>query len=77
VVTLSIDRAEAISRVARHYDELIGGAPALQHLRDDYAIHDVVVPDARRRALLTQFFFWTSWASATNRPGMTITYTNN
>ena len=77
VVTVSIDRAEAIARVARHYDDLFGGAPALQQLRDDYAMHDVVVPDARRRALLPQFFFWTSWASATNRPGLTITYTNN
>ena len=32
---------------------------------------------AGRRQLLTKFFFWTSWAAATNRPGTTITYTNN
>jgi nitric oxide reductase subunit B len=76
-VTISRDRAEAIALVARHYDDLFGGAPALQQLRDDYAMHDVVVPDAARRQALTQFFFWTSWASATNRPGLSITYTNN
>ena len=77
VATISPDRAEAIAGVARHYDDLFGGAPALDQLRDDYAMHDVVVPDAGRRATLTQFFFWTSWASATNRPGHDITYTNN
>ena len=77
VVKISADRAEAIGRVARHYDDLFGGAPALARLRDDYAMHDVVVPDGARRAALTQFFFWTSWASSTNRPGLAITYTNN
>jgi nitric oxide reductase subunit B len=77
VVTVSTDRAEAMALVARHYDGLFGGAPALRQLRDDYAMHDVVVPDAGRRVALTHFFFWTSWASATNRPGLAITYTNN
>jgi nitric oxide reductase subunit B len=77
VVVVSNERAQAITRVAKHYDDLFGGAPALAQLRDDYAMHDVVVPDAERRRALTQFFFWTSWASATMRPGHTITYTNN
>ena len=49
VVTISADRAEAIARVAQHYDDLFGGAPALQALRDDYAMQDVVVPDPVRR----------------------------
>src|SRR4030095_2267170 len=74
---MSNDRAEAIARVARHYDDLFGGSPALRQLRDDYAMQDVVVPDAARRTALTQFFFWTSWAAATTRPGHTLTYTNN
>ena len=39
-------------------------------------MHDVVVPDAVG-ARADAFFFWTSWASATTRPGHTITYTNN
>ena len=77
VLVISTDRAEAISRVARHYDDLFGGAPAMRQLRNDYAMQDVVVPDPARRVALTQFFFWTSWASATTRPGHTITYTNN
>ncbi|HET9703216.1 MAG TPA: nitric-oxide reductase large subunit [Vicinamibacterales bacterium] len=77
VLTISADRAVAIAGVAWHYDGLFGGAPELQPLRDDYAMHDVVVPDATRRAALTRFFFWTSWASAANRPGLTMSYTNN
>ena len=77
VVTISPARAAAIAQVAAHYDGLFGGAPALASLREDYAMQDVVVPDAQRRQLLTKFFFWTSWAAATTRPGTTITYTNN
>jgi len=76
-VTVSPDRAEAMRRTAAHYDALFGGAPALAGLRDDYAMARVTVPDAARRERLTDFFFWTSWASATNRPGRTVTYTNN
>lgn len=77
VVTISPLRAQALATVATHYDGLFGGRADLTQLRDDYAMHDVVVPDAERRQLLTKFFFWTSWAAATNRPGTTITYTNN
>jgi len=77
VVVVSAARGEAIRETARHYDQLFGGAPSLAGLRDDYAMQDVVVPDAARRELLTRFFFWTSWASATERPGTHVTYTNN
>lgn len=77
VITISPARAEALASVASHYDGLFGGRPDLAQLRDDYAMHDVVVPDAERRQLMTKFFFWTSWAASTNRPGLAITYTNN
>ncbi len=76
-VTVSADRAAAIAAVARHYDGLFGGDPGLNTLRDHYAMQDVVLPDAERRRQLTAFFFWTSWAASTNRPGTTVTYTNN
>jgi len=52
-VLVSSDRAEAIAGVARHYDDLFGGAPAMAQLRDDYAMQDVVVPDPARRIALT------------------------
>jgi nitric oxide reductase subunit B len=76
-VVVSADRAEAMRRTALHYDGLYGGDEALATLREAYAMHRVVVPDADRRRALTAFFFWTSWASTTNRPGQAVTYTNN
>jgi nitric oxide reductase subunit B len=36
-----------------------------------------VIPDADRREAFTGFIFWSSWASATERPGKEITYTHN
>jgi len=76
-VTLSSDRAAAIRATAAHYDALYGGDPALRALREAYAMPESVVPDPERRRALTAFFFWTSWASATNRPGLAISYTSN
>ena len=35
------------------------------------------VTDPERLEQLTAFFFWTSWACVTERPGQSITYTNN
>jgi nitric oxide reductase subunit B len=76
-VTVSTDRARAIAAVATHYDQLFGGDANLRELREAYAMQDLVVPDAERRQAMTWFFFWTSWAAATERPGRQITYTNN
>jgi nitric oxide reductase subunit B len=76
-VTVSLDRAAAMARTAAHYEDLFGGAPALRTLREHYAMQEVVVGDPDRRHALAAFFFWTSWASAANRPGTSISYTNN
>lgn len=76
-ITVSADRAEAVRRVAAHYDALFGGDPALADLRESYAMKGTTVADPERRAKLTQFFFWASWACATRRPDAAITYTNN
>jgi nitric oxide reductase subunit B len=78
-ITISPARDEARRRTAAHYAALLGGAstPALRELREAYAMQEVVVPDAQRREQLTAFFFWTSWAATTQRPGASITYTNN
>jgi nitric oxide reductase subunit B len=76
-VTVSKERAEAMRRTADHYRGLYGGRPDLNELRESYAMQTVVVPDPLRREALTDFFFWTSWASATERPGTHVTYTNN
>ncbi len=76
-VTLSADRAQAMRATAAHFDGLFGGDPALHHLREAYAMTEVTVPDPARRRELTAFFFWTSWAAVTERPGLPISYTNN
>ncbi len=77
--TIVVDpvRARAISQVGEHYFRLFGDDPALQELREAYAIPSNSVPDAERREALQAFFFWISWACATERPGEDVTYTNN
>ena len=76
-LTVSADRAAAIAAVSSHYDGLFGSDPALATLRDSYAIPANAIPDPELRVRLQGFFFWAAWACGTNRPGQTITYTNN
>jgi len=76
-VTVSAERASAIRDVAAHYEGLFGNDPALDELREAYAMMQFPVPDAERRELLAGFFFWSSWAASTNRPDSDITFTNN
>ncbi len=76
-VTVSEDRAAAMAAVADHYDSLFGGDPTLHDLRESYALSENPLPDPERRALMSDFFFWTAWAATTERPGTTVTYTNN
>lgn len=76
-LTVSLDRAKAIDTVGNHYVALFGDDPRLTDLREAYAIPGNSVPSADRREMLCAFFFWSSWACATNRPGSEVTYTNN
>ncbi|MCK6457774.1 MAG: nitric-oxide reductase large subunit [Phycisphaerae bacterium] len=76
-VTISPDRAEVIRAVGAHYAALFGNDPALAELRDAYAIPANAIKDPQRQESLNAFFFWTSWACVTNRPGSTISYTSN
>ncbi len=77
VVTISKARAAAVAKAADHYMALFGDDPALADLRESYALHEAALPDISRRKAITAFFFWTAWASTTERPGMSVTYTNN
>jgi len=70
-------RARAIRVVGEHYAALFGDDPALDKLRDAYAIPADTVRDPERMRKLNSFFFWASWVCATDRPGGDITYTNN
>lgn len=76
-ITLSADRAAAIKTVSAHYESLFGNDPETAALREAYAMKNNTVPDAEHRRVLSAFFWWTAWATVTERPGDTITYTNN
>lgn len=43
----------------------------------DFAIRKNAQPDPEKLRQMTAFFFWTSWAAETNRPGQTASYTSN
>ncbi len=76
-LVVSDQRALAMATTAEHFHALFGGHPSLDGLREDYALHDGAVTDPERLERLTDFFFWTSWACVTERPGKSYTYTNN
>ena len=77
-LTVSRDRAQAIRTVAQHYAALYGSDPSLAKLREQYAMGTGLLPDAADRQALTAFFFWSSWAATTDRPGEAgLSYTSN
>lgn len=77
IITLSEDRAQAISQVADHYQSLFGDDPATAELREAYAMKDNTVATSENRRVLSAFFWWTGWATMTNRIDGDTTYTNN
>ena len=54
-----------------HYSDVFSNG------KTEYAIPKGAVTDSGRLHNLTAFFFWTSWAASTNRPGESISYTHN
>lgn len=77
-LVLSDLRAAAVRRVAAHYASLFGSDSRFDALREQYAMKAGSLPQDADRAALTGFFFWTSWAAATDRPGESgLSYTSN
>ena len=76
-LVISNDRAEAYRYLNDYYAGLFMDDPNFDQLRDDYAIPINTVKDTGRMSDMNTFFFWSTWATATNRPGGDITYTNN
>jgi nitric oxide reductase subunit B len=70
-VTIAPLRAEAFQANLAHYSDIFANG------KTDYAIPAGAVTDKTRLQQLAAFFFWTSWAASTNRPGDDISYTNN
>ncbi|MBW7470962.1 nitric-oxide reductase large subunit [Marinobacter sp. F4218] len=77
ILTLSERRTQAIAETADYYSRLFSDAPELRSTRENYAMKENTLPSAERRERMTEFFFWTAWAAATERPGSDATYTNN
>lgn len=71
VVTVDPVRAEAFAANVAHYTSVFMEGEA------DYAIPAGAVSDAERMHAMCCFFFWTSWSAVTERPGDTVSYTNN
>ena len=77
-ITLSPERTEAVKQVIKHYMGLFGKEPALDKLREQYAMNSGLLPDPADLQALPAFIFWTAWSAATDRPGATdISYTSN
>lgn len=76
-ITVSTDRAAAMREVKAHYVALLSDDPALESLREQYAIANNAVPDISRRNQISAFYWWASWGAGTQRPNDVITYTSN
>ncbi len=77
ILTVSPAREQAIEAMNHYYSGLFMHDPSLARLRDDYAIPENTVKDPARMDKMNAFFFWAAWTCSTERPGKTITYTNN
>jgi nitric oxide reductase subunit B len=77
-ITISAERAIAVASLVKHYSGLFGDEPALDSLREQYAMIASSLKDPLDLQALPAFFFWTAWSAATNRPGEShLSYTSN
>ncbi len=77
-LTLSTERAAAVAATEAHYTALFADAPALDELREQYAMPANALARAEDRKALAAFFFWSAWSAATDRPGEAgLSYTSN
>jgi nitric oxide reductase subunit B len=70
-------RAKAIKANMEYYKDLFTNGKELEKTRIAYAIPENTIKDEVSMHKMNAFFFWTSWACVTKRPGKDITYTNN
>ena len=70
-VTLSADRAAAFEQLRAYYTDVFATG------RSEYAIPSGALTNTAKQHQFAAFFWWTSWACSTERPGSETTYTNN
>ena len=59
-IVLSKERAEAVKQVVQHYVGLFGDDPAMNELREQYAMNAGSLPDRRDLQALPAFIFWSA-----------------
>lgn len=77
ILPVSDLRKEAISNNVDYYTRLFSDDAEFRELREKYAMKENTLSDKIKLKQLNAFFFWTSWACSTERPGQDITYTHN
>jgi nitric oxide reductase subunit B len=70
-ITIEPVRAKAFQANVEHFSKVFSEG------NEHYAIPGGAVTDPAKLRQISAFFFWTSWAASTNRPGDDITYTSN
>ena len=70
-ITVDPIRAEAFNELNRYYSNVFSRG------RDEYAIQRGAMSDPEKLRQMSSFFWWTAWATSTNRPGGDVTYTQN
>jgi len=76
-------RAAAVRRLTRYYVALFTGehhSPEVEDidaLRKLHQVKDVALYDVAKAEKMAGFVFWSAWACVTERPGQSVSYTNN
>ncbi len=70
-VIIDEDRAAAYNELTAYY------AGVFANGRKAYAIPQGALTNPAKQKQLAGFFWWSAWAASTQRPGSTVTYTNN
>jgi nitric oxide reductase subunit B len=70
-IRISPERARAIEACLLHYSDVFRKGNV------KYAIPEGTIRNDERMRQFAAFIFWTAWSASANRPGDTVTYTNN
>jgi nitric oxide reductase subunit B len=70
-LTIADARGDAFEANQTYYADVFGKG------RPEFAIPAHTLTDPARARRMAAFFFWSSWAASTNRPGDSVTYTSN
>lgn len=78
-LTLSAVREQAMRQTAMHFSQVFQNRDTTEsrRLRNAYAFAPQLSLSDSEQSALNAFFFWTAWATVTNRPADSISYTSN